>query len=87
MVKKCEKSCETVWKEKKLASDNCVELEFDAIPENEGFARGNSYRSYQMLVGVIYVALAGYISQDIMKANIAYDYGMRILKWILGRED
>ena len=39
MVKKCEKSCETVWKEKKLASDNYVELEFDAIPENEGFAR------------------------------------------------
>lgn len=39
MVKKCEKSCETVWKEKKLASDNCVELEFDAIPENEGFVR------------------------------------------------
>ncbi|MBO5450760.1 MAG: anti-sigma F factor [Lachnospiraceae bacterium] len=39
MVKKCEKNCETVWKEKKLASDNYVELEFDAIPENEGFAR------------------------------------------------
>lgn len=39
MVKKGEKNCETVWKEKKLASDNCVELEFDAIPENEGFAR------------------------------------------------
>lgn len=36
-----------------------------------------------MLVGVIYIALAGYISQDIMKANIAYDYGMRILKWKL----
>ena len=39
MVKKGEKNCETVWKEKKLASDNYVELEFDAIPENEGFAR------------------------------------------------
>ena len=39
MVKKCEKSCETVWKEKKLASDNYMELNFDAIPENEGFAR------------------------------------------------
>lgn len=55
---------------------------------DERFARdGKSYKSYQMLVGVIYVALAGYISQDIMKANIAYDYGMRILKWVLGRED
>jgi len=31
------------------------------------------------LVGVIYIALAGYISQDINKANIAYEYGMRIL--------
>lgn len=39
MVKKGEKNCETVWKEKKLASDNYVELRFDAIPENEGFAR------------------------------------------------
>lgn len=39
MVKKGEKNCETVWKEKKLASDNYVELSFDAIPENEGFAR------------------------------------------------
>lgn len=50
------------------------------------FAYNGSYRNYQMLVGVIYVALAGYISQDIMKANIAYDYGMRILKWTLGRD-
>lgn len=39
MVKKGEKNCETVWKEKKLASDNYMELRFDAIPENEGFAR------------------------------------------------
>ena len=39
MVKKGEKNCETVWKEKKLASDNYMELSFDAIPENEGFAR------------------------------------------------
>ena len=39
MVKKGEKNCETVWKEKKLASDNYMELEFDAIPENESFAR------------------------------------------------
>lgn len=31
------------------------------------------------LVGIIYIALAGYISQDINKANIAYEYGMRIL--------
>jgi len=34
----------------------------------------------RMMVGVIYIALAGYISQDIMKANIAYEYGMKILK-------
>ena len=39
MVKKCEKNCETVWKEKKLASDNYMDICFDAIPENEGFAR------------------------------------------------
>lgn len=39
MVKKSEKNCETVWKEKKLASDNYMDICFDAIPENEGFAR------------------------------------------------
>ena len=61
-------------------------LEYSGF-KDEGFARGNSYKDYQMLVGVIYVALAGYISQDIMKANIAYDYGMRILKWTLEKED
>ena len=60
-------------------------LEYSGF-RDEGFARGNGYKDYQMLVGVIYVALAGYISQDIMKANIAYDYGMRILKWTLGRD-
>lgn len=60
-------------------------LEYSGF-RGEGLIYG-SYKSYQMLVGVIYVALAGYISQDIMKANIAYDYGMRILKWTLGKED
>lgn len=35
---------------------------------------------YKLLVGVIYVALAGYISQDICKANIAYEYGMNLLE-------
>lgn len=56
-------------------------LEFSEFKE-ESFV-GANYRNYQMLVGIIYVALAGYISQDIMKANIAYDFGMRILKWTL----
>lgn len=37
-------------------------------------------KEYLVLVGVIFVALAGYISQDIMKANIAYEYGMKLLK-------
>lgn len=34
----------------------------------------------KILVGIIYIALAGYISQDIMKANIAYEYGLKMLK-------
>ena len=37
-------------------------------------------KEYKVLVGIIYVALAGYISQDIVKANIAYEYGMELLK-------
>ena len=37
-------------------------------------------KKYKVLVGIIWIALAGYISQDIMKANIAYEYGMDMLK-------
>ena len=37
-------------------------------------------RLMKILVGIIYIALAGYISQDICKANIAYEYGMKLLK-------
>ena len=38
---------------------------------------------YKVILGVIWIALAGYISQDIMKANIAYEYGMQMLQDIL----
>lgn len=34
----------------------------------------------KMIVAIIYIALAGYISQDIQKANIAYDFGLKMLK-------
>lgn len=37
-------------------------------------------KKYKILIGIIWVALAGYISQDIMKANIAYEYGLKLLK-------
>ena len=40
-------------------------------------------KKYRVLVGVIWVALAGYISQDIMKANIAYEYGIQMLQEVL----
>lgn len=33
-----------------------------------------------ILLGIIWVALAGYISQDIVKANMAYEHGLEILK-------
>lgn len=33
-----------------------------------------------IMVGVIYVALAQYIANDILKANIAYQYGIKLLK-------
>lgn len=36
-----------------------------------------------ILLGVIWVALAGYISQDIIKANMAYEHGIGILKEFL----
>ena len=38
---------------------------------------------HMILLGIIWVALAGYISQDIIKANMAYEHGMKILKEFL----
>ena len=35
---------------------------------------------YDIMVGIIWIALAQYISQNIFKANIAYEYGLKILK-------
>ncbi len=56
-------------------------------PKLDEFVLSNSFisdkldtREMKILVGIIYVALAGYISQDICKANIAYEYGMKLLK-------
>ena len=37
-------------------------------------------RLYLIMVGIIWVALAEYISQDVFKANIAYQHGINILK-------
>ena len=59
-----------------------MSLEFSGFNDMVFDSEAN-YKYYQLLVGVIYVALAGYISQDIMKSNIAYDYGMRLLEWTL----
>ena len=59
-----------------------MSLEFSGFNDIVFDSEAN-YKYYQLLVGVIYVALAGYISQDIMKSNIAYDYGMRLLEWTL----
>ena len=44
-------------------------------------------KKYKVLVGVIWIALAGYISQDIMKANIAYEYGMQMLQDALDEDE
>lgn len=46
----------------------------------------NNDKILNILLGIIWVALAGYISQDIMKANIAYEYGIDILKNIFNNE-
>lgn len=35
---------------------------------------------YKLMVGVIYVAFAQYIANDIFKINIAYQYGMSLIK-------
>ena len=56
-------------------------------PEISKYSNKISYlnnREYKLIVGVIYVALAGYISQDIMKANIAYEYGLKLINEYYG---
>lgn len=35
---------------------------------------------YWVILGIIWIALAQYIGQDIMKANLAYEHGMKILE-------
>lgn len=35
---------------------------------------------YWVILGIIWIALAQYIGQDIMKANLAYEHGMEILE-------
>lgn len=51
-------------------------------PKNHKYVNSIEYLNkpiYKLVVGIIYVALAGYISQDIMKANIAYEYGLKLI--------
>ena len=43
----------------------------------------NNDKLYCIIVGIIWVALAEYISQDVFKANIAYRHGLNILKTYL----
>ncbi|MGN1125165.1 MAG: sugar phosphate nucleotidyltransferase [Candidatus Gastranaerophilaceae bacterium] len=59
------------------------------VPEISKYVGLISYLNkdiYKLVVGVIYVALAGYISQDIMKANIAYEYGLKLIKEYYGEQ-
>lgn len=44
-------------------------------------------KQLRVLVGIIWIALAGYISQDIMKANIAYEYGLDFLQQALDEKE
>lgn len=37
-------------------------------------------RIYRLMVGVIWIALAEYISADVMKSNIAFEYGLSLLE-------
>lgn len=40
---------------------------------------GKNHRLYLIIVGIIWIALAEYISQDVFKANIAYRHGIKLL--------
>ena len=55
-----------------------IDMFYDRIPE------ASIYKyEIELLLGVIWVSLAGYISNDIIKANIAYEKGIKILKDLL----
>ena len=70
---------------KQIYGETCPKLSkyLPIILEDFGIDQYNYQTEYVLLVSCIYIALAGYISQDIMKANIAYEFGMKNLKFII----
>ena len=56
---------------------------YDEPQELRHYEFGENQKLYYIMVGIIWVALAEYISQDVFKANIAYRHGLKILNSIL----
>ena len=52
---------------------------YDEPQELRHYEFGENQKLYYIMVGIIWVALAEYISQDVFKANIAYQHGLKIL--------
>lgn len=59
---------------------------YDEPKELKKYDFGPKQKLYYIMVGIIWVALAEYISQDVFKANIAYQHGIKILQNILNNE-
>lgn len=53
---------------------------FDHPEKLRDYNFGKYQNLFEVVVGIIWISLAEYISQDIFKANIAYSYGIEFLK-------
>jgi len=56
---------------------------YDEPKQLKSYNFGKNHRLYLIIVGIIWIALAEYISQDVFKANIAYRHGIKLLNQAL----
>ena len=53
---------------------------FEQVLETWNIPNKLMWWNYWIILGIIWIALAQYIGQDVMKANLAYEHGMEILE-------
>ena len=56
---------------------------YDEPKQLKEYDFGKNHRLYLIIVGITWIALAEYISQDVFKANIAYRHGIKLLNQAL----
>ena len=59
---------------------------YDEPQQLKEYNFGENHQLYLIIVGIIWIALAEYISQDVFKANIAYRHGIKLLNQALNEK-